>query len=345
MRYHAGNLVFCASIRCYLAVSLILLALIVGCKQPEDPAAPKPQPALGALTFCHGGITNILPLIALKQGYFAEEGLSVTLKDLDGRQAFTGMLQGECNFAVSAEPPIVLADPQRTPFAILATVLDDDNSVRIIARRDQGIAKPEDLKGKRLGVKKGIMSHIFLDLFMIKHGLKHNEVVRVFMEPEAFQPALLNGEIDGFSMSSRMLTNAAHTLGDKAVVFAEPGLFPVHAILTTRLDIPLNLQAAPRVLRALVRAEQYAKSEPAAAKTMVAKSFKLSAQDIEDVWCRTTIKVALANSLFSHLDNQYTWLQEHDEASEAASMPNYLTLVAPEYLRAIRPDSVSDLIP
>lgn len=324
-----------------VAAIFVVLTMAAGCKQKDEPPSSEAPVAPIAVTICHGSVTDILPRIALAQGYFAEEGLAVTLKDLDGKLAFDGMLKGECNFAVSGAPPIVLADPKITPFAILATLLSDDDSTRIVARRDHGIATPQDLKGKRLGVKKGVMGHLFLDLFMMRHGLAQNEVQQVFMDSDKLQPALANGEIDGFSMTNKMVNATARALGDKGVVFAEPGLNTIHAILTTRFDIPLNLQAASRVLKALVRAEQYAKSEAAAAKGLVAKGSALPARELEEIWSRSTIEVALAAPLFVHLEDQYRWQMERGGSPGSAAMPNYLDLVFPEYLRAVKPDAVS----
>ena len=337
MRYHYVNPTSAAVCSRLAAAGLMLLLLVGGCKQKEGPPAAAPI----AVTICHGSVTDILPRIALEQGYFAEEGLAVTLKDLDGKLAFDGMLKGECNFAVSRAPPIVLADPKITPFAILATLLSDDDSTRIVARRDRGVATPQDLKGKRIGVKKGVIGHLFLDLFMMKYGLAQNEVHQVFMDSDKLQPALANGEIDGFSMTNKTVNATARTLGDKGVVFAEPGLNTIHAILTTRLDIPLNQQAASRALKALVRAEQYAKREPAAAKGLVAKAAALPAQELEEIWSRSTIEVVLAASLFVHLEDQYRWQMERGGSSGPATMPNYLDLVFPEYLRAVKSDAVS----
>jgi NitT/TauT family transport system substrate-binding protein len=332
--------------RRFAGVLLTLLVLMAGCEQREEPASPGQQATPLAVTICHGSVTDILPRIALEQGYFSEEGLTVTLKDLsDGKQAFDGLLQGECNFAVSGAPPIVLADPQNTPFAILATLLADDDSTSIIGRRDRGIAKPRDLKGKRIGVKKGVTGHFFLDLFMMKHGLGQNEVVRVFMEPDTFQAALAGGEIDGFSMTNRVVNDTAQTLGDQGVVFAEPGLNLLHGILTTRPDIPFNLQVVPKVLKALVRAEQYAKSEPAAAKVLVARGGNLSTREVEAIWGRATIEVVLYNTLFVHLEDQYRWQVERGGAVAPAIMPNYLNHVLPGYLQAIKPDAVSIIKP
>ena len=222
MHHHFRNRLLAAGCRRCVAVGLVLLLLIAGCKQQDETASKKQQAAPVAITICHGGIFDILPLIAMEQGYFSEEGLSVTLKHTDGRQAFDGMLKGECNFAVNGSPPIVLADPQRTPFTILATVMSDDDSTRIIARRDRGIANPQDLKGKRIGVKKGVIGHLFFDLFMMKQGLGQNEVVPVFMEQDGFPAALARGEIDGFSMTnSKIFKEAAASLGDKGVIFAD----------------------------------------------------------------------------------------------------------------------------
>ena len=340
---HLSSPGFFFSQACRLAVLGLVVLALAACKQSQESVSQtssKAQPA--AVTICHGSVTDILPRIALERGYFADEGLTVTLNDMsDGRLAFEGLLNGECNFAINGAPPIVRVDPQQTKFTILATVLSDDDSAKIIARRDRGIVTPQDLKGKRIGVKKGIIGHLFLDLFMMKYGLEQADVTQVFMDSDKLQAALAVGEIDGFAMTNKMIMAAAKDLGDQATVFAEPGLASIFGILTTRNDVPLDLQASPQVLKALVRAEQSVRSEPAAAKELVAKVYKFSDQEIADIWARTTIEVALANSIFAHLEDLYKWQVERGLAPAAPSFPNYLPTVSPAYLRAIAPGSVS----
>lgn len=328
-----------------LALLTMALLALAACQQKDESAGPAgmTKAAPVAITLCHGSVTDILPRIAFEQGYFADEGLTVTVKDLsDGKQAFDGLLKGECNFAVNAAPPIVaLAAPEHANFVIIATVMADDDSARIIGRRDRGIISPRDLKGKRIGVKKGIIGHFFLDLFIMKHGLAQDDVTLVFMDSDKFQPALAAGEIDGFAMTNKMVMAAARTLGEQATVFAEPGLNINYGILTTRTDIPLDLQATPSLLKALVRADEYAKREPAAAKAMVAKGFKLSAQEVDEIWTRTTIEVALANNLFVNMEDQYKWMVERGVIPVAPAFPNFLAVVEPSYLSAIKLGSVS----
>lgn len=324
---------------CVLVTSAVLL-LTGGCDWQKEgsPAGKK----AGEIILCHGSVTDILPRIALERGYFAEEGLAVTIRDLsDGHDAFAGLLKGECDFSVQTATPIALADPLVTPFAILATILSDDDSTRVVARRDHGVRFPQDLKGKRIAVKKGVVGQLFLDLFLMRHGLTQADVQMVFMDSSRFQEALVNGEIDGFSMTTKIVNAAARAMGERAVIFAEPGLNPIYGILTTRSDIPLNLEVAPRFLKALVRAEMYVRQEPAAARALVAAPLQLAVDEVDDIWERSTAEVVLTNTIFAHLEDQYRWQTERGGSSRSADMPRYLSLVRPEYLRRVKPEAVS----
>lgn len=323
--------------RLLMAAGLVLLLLTSGCKPRQGPVATGQ-----GVTICHGSVTDILPRIALEQGYFSDEGLSVTLKDMsDGKQAFEGLLAGECTFAINGAPPIVLHDPQQAKFTILATVMSDDDPAKIIVRRDHGIGGPQDLKGKRIAVKNGIIGHLFLDLFMMKHGLKPHEVTQVFMDTDDFLPALAKGEIDGFSMTNKMIRAAVKMLGEKAVIFAEPGLNIIYGVLTTRTDSPQGIKTTPQVLKALLRAEEFAGSEPQAAQALLAKVYNFPDQELHDIWARTTIEVSLPNSIFVHLEDQYKWQVERGFFPAFASPPNYLAIVSPSQLSAIKPEAVS----
>ena len=345
MRILAPILSLSTHTRRMMAACLLLSIAIVACTRKEE-ATPKPQgvgeDSKQAATLCHGSVTNILPRIALAQGFFAAEGLNVTLKDMtDGKLAFEGLLSGECDYAVNGAPPIVLHEPQQAKFTILATVMADDDSAKIIARRDHGITTPQDLKGKRIAIKQGIIGHLFLDLFMMKHGLGPNDVIQVPMEPGEFQAALVSGQIDGFAMTNKLINAAAKTLGEKSVVFAEPGLNTIYGFLTTRTDSPQGQKLTSQLLKALIRAERFAKSDPASAKTVLAEAYKFSAQEVEGIWTRTTIEVALANTIFVNLEDQYKWQVERGFSQGFASPPNFLDVVSPSYLRAIKPEAVS----
>ena len=327
----------------FVVVAALLLLLLGSCNRREEPALTGRSGGEGqTVTLCHGSVTNILPRIALEQGYFKQEGLSVVIREMsDGKLAFDSMLKGECNFAVTGAPPIISTYPTVTTFTILATVMSDDDSARIIARRDRSITKPADLRGKRIGVKKGIIGHFFLDVFMMKHGLAPKDVTQVFLDTEQFKAALERGTIDGFSMTDKMVSAAARKLGANAIVFSEPGLSVIHGILTTRSDRLENLRAAPGLLRALLRARQYAHEHPAAAKALIARTANIPGTEIDDIWNRTTIELSLPNTLFIAMEDQYNWQVQRGFIPSTVQPPNYLNIVLPQYLAAIDPDLVT----
>lgn len=333
------------ALRSFWLALLILLAFF-GCKQNNEALKDQEAARPIALTLCHGSITNILPHLALSQGYFAEEGLQVSIREMDGKKAFDGLGSGECNFAVSGPPPIATADHTRNSFTILATILEDDDATQIVARRDHGIASPSDLRGKRIAIKRGTHSNIFLDKFLRAHGLKASEINLVDLELPEMLKALTTGDIDAFSMTSNLVHDAAEKLGDRAVIFSMAGLNASRAILTTRPDVPMNREKTPGMLKALIKAEKYAAKNPTAAKKSLLKNGQgLTEEEVNSIWKRATIEVTLSNSLLLCLEEQFRWQTAQDKTKAPGSMPNYLDFISPGYLKAIKPDAASVLAP
>lgn len=323
-------------------LSVLSLLLAAGCEPKGKPAGSPGKDGGQAVTICHGSVTDILPRLAFEQGYFREEGLSVTIRQMsDGKRAFDRMLAGDCTFSVTGVPPLVATPPSVTNVTVVATVMSDDDATRIIARKDRGIQRPRDLKGKRIGLKKGIIGHFFLDLFLARHGMSSDDVTLMFMEPDRFISALEKGDIDGFSMTEKMVNEAAGKLGNRGIVFSEPGLHVIYGVLATRTDQPLNLQVTPHLLRALLRAEQYAREQPAAAKALLSRAADLSAAQMDAIWNRTTIRLELANALLTSMEDQYQWQLERGFIPRSAGFPDYLTVISPQYLAAIKPGAVS----
>ena len=85
--------------------ALLLSAPASGCKDRQS-SGPKKSPT--PVTLCQGGVLTILPIIAHQQGFDAQEGLAITLKNMkDGKLAMDSLVAGECSFSSTGEPPIV----------------------------------------------------------------------------------------------------------------------------------------------------------------------------------------------------------------------------------------------
>jgi ABC-type nitrate/sulfonate/bicarbonate transport system substrate-binding protein len=89
------------------------------------------------------------------------------------------------------------------PFLVVGMIMNDattsfaDNPLAIVARRDSGIQKVEDLVGKRVGLAKEQTSDEYFKMVLARRGMKYEQVnIENIMAPPALGPALAEGKVD-----------------------------------------------------------------------------------------------------------------------------------------------------
>src|SRR3989338_202726 len=142
--------------------------------------------------------------IAEDKGYFTENGVEVTIKGFDsGRAAFT----------------IMLNSFDRSDFAIVSALVSSYNEIAVLARRDRGITKAGDLRGKKVGMTKGSSGQYFLDLFLSNNNLQLSEVEKVDLPTSQLVSNLTTGSVDAISTWNPHLYNAQKVLGGESIIF------------------------------------------------------------------------------------------------------------------------------
>lgn len=323
-----------------LFVFLVVFSVLLnaGCKQQE---APKETPvALEPVTLCRS-TTALLPMVvAEKQGFFSEQGLTVSVREfIMGKEAFEAMLKGECDLATAAEPPVV-ENAAQGDFRILCSLQNSDNQNRIVARADRSIAKPEDLRGKRIGTTKGTSPHYFLELFLAKHGLKSKDIVLVFIKSDELLGALTSGQVDAVSMTNKVVSQAQEALQGNAVLLEDPGLYRNYYLLlaTTNL-LEKRPEAAVRFLRALVKAEKFIRQRPDEALALVLAGKRAPIGEIKHLLDIYQYQLTLDHALLMGLEDTARWtLQQTGDGQR--TVPDFLNLIAAEPLRAVNPEAV-----
>ncbi|HEY6007183.1 MAG TPA: ABC transporter substrate-binding protein [Geobacteraceae bacterium] len=330
----------CAPVGRWLLLMLLLAA--AGCTQRKEHAAVTTAGTKEQVTICQGGILTVLPVVAREKGLFAAEGLDVDLTTCgDGKFAMEAFLAGACTVATVGEPPVVRQSFERDDFRIVASTVSSDNATRILARRDRGITTPRDLKGKKIGVREGTISHFFLDVFLKKNGLTPGDVTVSFVELRKMPQALAAGEIDAYSSSDLYYLEGVQLLGDRAVTFSEPGLCYNAANLVVKRDfLASRPETVRRLLRALVAAEGYVAAHPAETRQLVAAVRQVAPQDLEAVFRNQRHVMALGPSLILSLENQARWLIEKGTVART-EIPNYLRFLAPGPLRTVKAAAVT----
>lgn len=308
-----------------IAVPALAVLLLCGCtqekKQPEVRQLEK-------IRFCQGGHLSLLVDMATEKGYFAEQGLEAVIMKLgDGKSAMEAFLGGECTFGIMGDPPVVKQALVRDDFAVIASLSNSANSTKILARKDRGISEGKDLKGKRIGVKSGVSSQIFAELYLKKKGIALSEVTFQAMDLKDMPSALMTGDIDAYSSSNMYLLEGKRLLGNRAQVLSEPGFCLTNNYLTAKREL---LAAQPeltrRVIRALAQAEKSLAENPQEARALIARTLKVSPADAESILNEENHTLTLGQRQIDSLAMHANWMIDRGTAGKKP-LPDFHKLI------------------
>ena len=150
-------------------------------------------------------LTATLNIIAKQQGYFSQQEVDAEVRVIEsGSKAFVMVLNDEIDISESSIYSLVSNSFNRRDFKIYTQVSISGNDNMIIARKDKGIRKLSDLKGKRVGALKGGFPNYVLDLMLLNAGLDSKKIHLVAEENDRLYQMLSSGELDAVSLLWRM---------------------------------------------------------------------------------------------------------------------------------------------
>jgi len=312
----------------FIIVISVFALILVGCAPNANSViAPEDREAV---SLGMASSLNYLALIAIDQGYFSDAGLDVTVTDYtSGTKVLEGLFNGDVEVSIVGLSPLAFASFDHSEFRIFGSVSTQFDLYKIVARKDSGIQEPGDLKGKRIGTSEASSFHYFLHNFALEYGFSEDEVELVFSGAADQPAALASGDIDAISTREPYVSEAISLLGDNYVVFSEPAL-PSNTLSLVALESFLQEkpQVAERLLRALIRAEEFAAKDTAQAVSIVAAQLEVDEAEIQAAWDKTTSVVSIDQALLLGLENIAQWAvrQNLTEANEAPNFLNYLYL-------------------
>jgi NitT/TauT family transport system substrate-binding protein len=286
-------------------------------------------------------MSTALVQVAHAKGFFADEGIDVVLQHhASGKTALDSMLQGKADLATVADTPIMFAVLNGKKFFILADIETANRNMTIIGLRDKGIMKPADLKGKRIGVTFGTNGDYFLETFLIANRIDRRSVNVIDMNPGDMRDALAQGKIDAVSVWNPAAQAILDALEARGSVFYGDALYTETFCLAADQDfVKKNPETVKRVLRGLVKAEQYIRENGSEARHIVAQFNKTDEALIARIWDIFNFRLTLDQSILVSLENQTRWAIR-SRLSPTTITPNYLNFVYSDGLQAVKPDAV-----
>ena len=323
----------------FISVIVVIVISVGGCQEkPEEYTGPVEKLSIGI----QDNIFPALVWVAKGKGYFEEQGLDVELKRYpSGKLALIGLLNNEVDLCTTADIPIMANSFERNDYLVLCTITNSDNELWIVARKDKGIAKPQDLRGKKIAAQEKSGAHFFMSMFLLHHQIPESEVDISYMKAVDLPKALINGEIDAFSMRNPFIQEAKDALGDNAIEFFAPGIYRTTFNLVGRKDfVNEKPELIERLIKAVIKAEEFARKNKEQAIKVAAEQLGTGREkEVIADWDSPVFRISLDQSLLVTLEAEARWAIKN-KLTETTEIPNYLDYIYLDALEKVKPDAV-----
>lgn len=199
---------------------------------------------------------------AVKNGYYAEEGLDVRLHAGEpGRQPVQEVLSGRAQYA-EGNSEILLHRLKGKPLVALAAIFQHSPSV-LLTRGDSGLRSAQDLIGKKVMLMNGMDDADFITM-LLNEGVSMSQV-DIIPSSYAFDD-LLEGRVDAFNS---YLTNEPFILKQRNIAFnvIDPRTYRVDfysdILFTSEDELRKHPGRAEAMRRATLKGWRYAMDHPA----------------------------------------------------------------------------------
>ena len=213
--------------------------------------------------------------LALKKGYYKEEGLDLTvLRGSGSADSAKKVDLGQSDIGISDAPTVMTAISKGANLKMVAVVYDKASN-NLFFRKGANIKSPKDLIGKKIAVPPADSHRVLWPAFAALHGIDPASVTLVNVKPEGKQAIVAANEVDAaFDLyTSYAIWEKVLGKGDVGhLLWADFGL-PIygHTYFVNNDTIKKNPKLIERFLRATHKGWRDAKADPAASIAAMAE--------------------------------------------------------------------------
>src|SRR6266850_5755960 len=251
----------------------VVAGLVVGVLVVVGLALPVVEGQKKPLTIRLGVHTSIMgaaDVIAIRQGYFKQEGLDVEARRFAlGKEGRDAMIAGALDINSTAPTPFLIGLDKGIPFTAIAVNSYFCGTNHVVVRKESDINTPAQLKGKKIGVPKGtITEYVLLARLLPAHGLKTGDY-EIASIPDAKDriPSLIAKAIDAATLADPFVAAGEHEGLIRSIDnFCKYDPLPFMVTATSKI-VKENPDAVVAYLRGWLRAIKLLKEKPVEAAT------------------------------------------------------------------------------
>jgi len=321
-----------------MAIALVLgLGSIGAALFLRPPPAPLPITVV-QLQAPHSGLLQI----AEAEGFFKQEGLDVNVKTaMTGHQAIAQVLDGVADIGTAAYTPFAQALAQGKKPKLIATIFSSRWSSGVVVRKDRGILHPTDLAGKRIGFVSGTNTHYDLETLLAFLGIPLESVTLVPGRPDELVSGMMSGNLDAASIWIPFLTQITQAMGEQVTTFyPKEGYAECFNIVVRQDYVATHPEEVARLLRALVKAENFALENPTQATAIIAAASGVDVSALVGRSAALAYELTLKQSLVIGTENQVRWIFRRGMVPDGP-FPDVIGAIDTQPMRQIKPESVT----
>jgi NitT/TauT family transport system substrate-binding protein len=206
----------------------------------------------------------------------------------------------------------------------------------IVARKDAGISKAGDLKGKRIAFTPGTTSDFFLDSILTANGLARKDIQPVPLKPDEMQAAIQTKQIDAACTWNFRLLEISRQLGENGTLIFDQEIYTeTYNVVAQQEFVQKNPEVVKRFLRALIKAEDFVHSHPSEAQAMMSASAKVDLELIRKTWNYFKFHVIQDQTLIITLEDETRWAMKNNLTDQTV-VPNYHQFIHTDSLKEVK---------
>lgn len=211
---------------------------------------------------------------------FQPDGITIRwVQSLGSNKALEFLNAGSIDFGSTAGSAALLAKVGGNPIKAIY-VYSRPEWTALVTRKETGLTRVADLRGKRVAVTRGTDPHIFLIRALAEAGLTEKDVKLVLLQHPDGRLALDRGDVDAWAGLDPMMAAAEIENGD--VLFFRKPEANTWGILNVGEEFAAgNPDLVRRVLGAYEEARRWSLANPAELKRIFAEVTKLPAAVID----------------------------------------------------------------
>ena len=327
----------------HIAIIILLAAFlaVLGAVALMDRGIAPGPPALPLTVGMEPNQVNTLIYIADEQGYFAANGLNVTIRTYpSGAAATEGLLLGKSEIATATEFVLVGKALDKVPLRTIGSI-DEFEQIYLVGRKDAGVMDVPDLAGKTIGISRKTAAEFYLGRFLELHGMNIREVNLVDVRPPQIVDALANGDVDAVVTWQPYVSSIQQRMGDRVVAWPVQSGQPAFCIAICTGDwADGHPDEITRFVRALSEAQGYLIRNPGSSMAILALRANYSNAYVQQVWPEHHFFLSLDQALISSMEDEARW-EIRNNITQVRTIPDFQENIYTGGLERVKPESVN----